>query len=179
MAQKSKNKISVASAVGGRTPLWDHVLAYGIAIMSVGLTASLGSTFTYSSVRSSWYECIQPKDITPPRAVFPVVWSILYVLIAIAMGRAIALKHHTIVALFAMNLCLNAAWSWAYFTQRDVILAFAIIAVLMLTIVAIILTCPDPIVKYTMIPYAIWVAFATLLNAMSIKNVRECQKTQN
>ncbi|MBU0585942.1 tryptophan-rich sensory protein, partial [Candidatus Micrarchaeota archaeon] len=51
-----------------------------VCILAVGITAYFGSLFTAPSIASGWYEIIKP-DIAPPNFVFPIVWTVLYLMI--------------------------------------------------------------------------------------------------
>ena len=62
----------------------NFVLIFIICLLIVFLVAFLGSIFTSSGVNSLWYDSIKPK-ITPPNWVFPLVWNILFLLIAISL----------------------------------------------------------------------------------------------
>ena len=55
-----------------------------ISLISVYAVAFIGSIFTTSAVKSAWYQSIKPA-ITPPNWVFPVVWNILFFLIALSL----------------------------------------------------------------------------------------------
>lgn len=59
----------------------NNTIISSIAIIS---TAFIGSQFTKSHVDTQWYECIKP-NITPPKYIFPIVWTILYILLAIIL----------------------------------------------------------------------------------------------
>ena len=59
----------------------NNTIISSIAIIS---TAFIGSQFTKSNVNIQWYECIKP-NITPPKYIFPIVWTILYILLAIIL----------------------------------------------------------------------------------------------
>ena len=71
------------------------------------------------------------------------------------------------IVLFGWQLLLNAAWSWLFFGRQAVGLALVDIVVLLLSIIAtIVVFWPiSRVAGALMIPYAVWVAFATALNA--------------
>lgn len=153
------------------------VIAYAIAGLAVALCALVGTYFTNKRVESKWYECIKPK-ITPPAIVFPIVWTILYVLFAIAFGRTLHLyaSDFALVFAFILNLICNALWCYLFFAGKSLVPAIITIVTLMLTLVAIFVRASqDRFVRYSMVPYMAWVTFATVLNAMALPNGPKCE----
>lgn len=142
--------------------------AYLISSVAVIFTSLCGSYFTSKSVKSDWYDSMRPS-ITPPAFVFPIVWTILYILIAIAFGRVISANNWICILLFAINLMLNISWCYLYFYKKSPSIALVHIIFILLTILNIMYVANDKIVVYLMIPYLAWVSFATLLNFLSIK----------
>lgn len=93
---------------------------------AVTATAALGGLASGSAVRSSWYEQLRKPSYQPPRQVFPVVWPALYADIATVSAFAIDQLNETgqdrqrqaYQAALAVNLVLNASWSWLFFNRR-------------------------------------------------------------
>ena len=90
-----------------------------ICFIIVYLVAFIGSIFTSSAVNSQWYSSIKPS-ITPPNYVFPIVWNILFFLIAFSLYLAwINSKNKKIKTkvawAFGVNFILNIFWSVFYF----------------------------------------------------------------
>ena len=141
--------------------------------LSVVLTSLLASYLTNKSVKSEWYKCISP-DITPPSYIFPIVWSILYVLIAISFSIAIKNDDKNAIYLFSSNLVLNILWCYFYFYKKNIKLAFAIIMILIINTLSIIITMKSN-VKFVLILYFKWLCFAALLNYKSIEKIEECK----
>jgi translocator protein len=154
------------------------LLAYAIATVAVVATSGLGSYFTNSSVKSAWYDCIKPP-ITPPPIVFPIVWTVLYILLAIAFGRSLAEPNVNVmlIAIFVANLVLNVLWCYLYFKEKMIVTALMAILAIFMSIITIIALTEDPIVRYCVIPYAVWIAFATVLNAWSVSNIKKCRES--
>lgn len=143
------------------------VLIASLAI--VFLIAALGSIFTSSSVNSSWYSDNKPS-FTPPSWLFGPVWTILYIMIAFSLYfvwiKANAKQKKKITLIFGANLLLNMIWSWLFFGLQNPILAFFDILLILSTIVAMIIVTREINIKSTwfLLPYLMWVCFATLLN---------------
>ena len=117
-----------------------------------------------------WYQSIKPS-FTPPNYVFPIVWNILFFLIAISLYLAwtSAKKKEMkrkIAAVFGMNLLLNFLWSFLFFAKQNPVGAFFDLIALLITIVAMIYTTykVNKTSAYLLVPYLLWVSFAGFLN---------------
>ncbi|MEL7060727.1 MAG: TspO/MBR family protein [Acidobacteriota bacterium] len=114
----------------------------------------------------SWYDEIAKPGWTPPDWLFGPVWTLLYAMIAIAGWRLWTRRARPALALWVVQLVLNALWSWIFFGLHNLGLAFADIALLWLAIVATIVLArrPDPWAAGLLVPYLLWVTFAAALN---------------
>lgn len=146
-----------------------------ISLVVVYFTAFLGSIFTSPNTtpNSEYYNSVRPA-ITPPNWVFPVVWNILFFLIALSLyfawTRSNKKQKKGVAWVFAINLFLNAFWSFLYFGLQSPALAFVELIVLWLSIIAMIYITRK-ITKLSsclLIPYFLWVSFAGILNYLSI-----------
>ncbi|MBU2617016.1 MAG: tryptophan-rich sensory protein [Nanoarchaeota archaeon] len=148
-------------------------LNYKVLIASLVIVyaiAFIGSTFTSSSVSSDWYDSIKPS-ITPPNFVFPIVWNILFFLIAISIYISwISAKNtstkKSIAILFGLNLFFNVLWSFIFFSQQNPETAFFELIALWISIIALLILTYriNRTATYLLIPYALWVTFAGILN---------------
>jgi benzodiazapine receptor len=150
---------------------WKYI---SIAVISVVLVAAIGSIFTSAGVASSWYESAKPS-ITPPNWIFPVVWNILFVLIIISFYMSLSCSKNAgarkrIYFAFYLNFILNILWSFLYFTLRNPAAAFIDIIPLWFSIWLMIFAArkAGKIAAWLLVPYLAWVAFAAVLNFMSI-----------
>ena len=144
-----------------------------VCLAIVYFVAFIGSLFTNSAVKSAWYEQIKP-GITPPNWVFPVVWNILFFLIALSLyfvwtSRKNKNKKLTAVV-YLLNFNFNMLWSLLYFGLRNPLSAFYQIIVLWLSILLMIVYTwrIDRKAGYLLILYLLWVSFASILNYLSI-----------
>lgn len=131
--------------------------------------ATLGGLLTRTSVET-WYRALDKPGFTPPDGVFGPVWTVLYALMAVAAwrvwrrgavpGRAWAL------GLFMVQLALNLAWSALFFGMQWIGGALADIVLLLVAIGATALAFRrlDPLAGWLLLPYGLWVAYATVLN---------------
>jgi len=143
-----------------------------LSLIIVFAAAFIGSIFTSSQTDSDWYNGIRPK-ITPPNWVFPVVWNILFFLIALSLYFAwVSSKRNKkkVALLFGINFLLNILWSVFYFGMKNPALAFFDLILLWASIVTLIIFLHKINKKssYLLIPYFAWVSFAGILNYLSI-----------
>ncbi|SOE16741.1 TspO/MBR related protein [Hoeflea halophila] len=134
-----------------------------IIALLVLAVASTGAMFK----PGEWYRGLVRPPWTPPDRAFPVVWTILYIAIGVSgwlvwqdQGAGFAM------ALWLIQLVLNAAWSWLFFGRHRMDLAFADICLLLLAIVAYIAVAGSisPLAALLFVPYAAWVVLAAALN---------------
>lgn len=142
----------------------------------IGLAGWILLSFTAGIIGSqfepgTWYQQLQKPGWTPPAIVFPVVWPILYVMMGISAwwvwsdhgfgGARLAL------GLFILQLVFNAAWSWLFFGKHWMGVALIEIVVLWLLILGTIIAFGQfsKVAAYLLVPYLLWVTFATALNA--------------
>jgi tryptophan-rich sensory protein len=117
-----------------------------------------------------WYREIAKPSWTPPGWLFGPVWTLLYATIGVAgylaFGRSEGRQRTLAFGVYGLQLLLNALWSWLFFGLENPGLAFVDIAFLLVLIVAnIALFLPiRRAAGLLLVPYALWVAFATALN---------------
>ncbi len=112
-----------------------------------------------------WYAALAKPRFNPPNWVFAPAWSLLYVMIAAAGARTY--ERVSGFALWVAQLALNFAWTPAFFLLHRPALALCFIVALLAAILVFIVTrwTADWVSALLFVPYAAWVAFATLLNA--------------
>ncbi len=142
-------------------------------IVSYG-TGFVGSLFTVGETEGDWYQSVRPS-ITPPNWVFPVVWNILFLLIALSlwfawMSSSSKNQRIKICLLYGVNLFVNGLWSILYFGFHQPVWAFIDITLVLFTIMgAMIISWKiDKRASWLLLPYLLWVLFAMVLNYLSI-----------
>ena len=128
----------------------------------------IGSFFTTPSI-GSWYSKLNKPSFNPPNWVFGPVWTILYIMMGISFylvwtsGKK---NIKTAIIIFAVQLALNLLWSILFFGMHNPMLAFIEIALLWISILATIILFYriSPLAAYLLIPYLLWVSFASALN---------------
>lgn len=154
-----------------RAPPFSHprsLAALALSFAACFAISALGGAITAEPVKT-WYPLLAKPALTPPDIAFPIVWTALYALMAIAawrVWRAAGLSRaRTALLLFALQLVLNLGWSWLFFGQQMIGWALAEIGLLWLAIAACIFTFAqhDRIAAWLLLPYLLWVSFASYL----------------
>jgi tryptophan-rich sensory protein len=144
-----------------------------LCLLIVVLVSYFGSQFSVS-VNSSWYDSIRPA-ITPPSFVFPIAWGILYFLIALSLyfvwinSKSFA-NRKQVALVYGANLILNGLWTYLYFGLRNPLSGFIDIILIWISIWLMIFVAYriDKKAMWLLVPYLLWVSFASVLNFMSI-----------
>ena len=147
----------------------NNTLRLIISILLPQVTGALGALVTISYV-GSWYQTINKPSFTPPSWVFGLAWTTLYLLMGIALFLIWKSNHplkKQALWLFGIQLFLNGIWSPAFFGLESPILGLVIIVPLWIMIVVCIKVFfqVNKTASYLMVPYLLWVSFATALNA--------------
>ncbi len=137
------------------------------------VTAVAGGRFTARGI-GPWYDGLAKPAWTPPGAVIGAVWTVLYVLIAVASALVWSkapVGAGTYAVVLVVNLALNAGWCWLFFAARQPAAALAEIAVLELTCLALIALASraSTTAAWMLAPYAAWVLFAGFLNGSIVR----------
>jgi len=116
-----------------------------------------------------WYRTLSKPSWTPPDWLFPIAWSLLYLMIAIAgwlIWETPSESRTLLLALWGGQLILNASWSYVFFGRKEIGAAFIVLAGLWLTIAAFtILAWPvSARASVLFMPYLVWVSYAGALN---------------
>ena len=142
-----------------------------IVCFAVGLTASL----LQQESLMQWYPLLNKSSLTPPNIVFPIVWSVLYLLMGISVGIVAATPHPQrplVIAIFAVQLIINFLWCILFFTLRNPLLGLIDIVLLDVLVVLYIVRC-FPINRAAallFLPYIVWLMMASYLNGFILMN---------
>lgn len=133
------------------------------------LIGGIGAFFTISSVQS-WYLTINRPSWNPPNWLFGPVWTLLYFLMGIASFLIWKSEHpdrKKLMTLYFVQLFLNGLWSPAFFGAQSPMLGLVVILPLWMMILACIIhfKMVSKWASILMVPYLLWVSFATALNA--------------
>jgi len=148
----------------------NKILYLVIFVIVVQVAGLIGSIFTGQSV-DSWYQTLIKPEFNPPSWVFGPVWTILYLMMAVAAFfvwqkglNKKAVKCALLV--FVIQLALNVLWSFLFFGLQNPFFAFIELIILWIAILLTIIKfykVSKP-AAWLLIPYILWVSFAAILN---------------
>jgi tryptophan-rich sensory protein len=139
-------------------------------ILSILLSLTVGGLSALATASNmNIYDKITPPPLAPPGWLFPVVWTVLFILMGISAAiifTSKSRKKDDALFVYAVSLVLNFSWSIFFFNMQSFIVAFVILVALWLSIII-------TMIKYFKIkksaawlqlPYLLWVTFAGYLN---------------
>ena len=145
---------------------WKNYLFWIVLTEGVGLISALLSR----EGTAIYAQTIKKPPLSPPGIVFPIVWSILYLLMGIAVAK-ISLKEASTsrkknIYVYLIQLFFNFFWSIIFFDFQAFGIAFIWLVALWLLIVFMIIRFKyaDDVSPYILAPYLLWVSFAGYLN---------------
>ena len=121
-----------------------------------------------------WYKNLDKSHLNPPDYIFPIVWTILYIMIIISGYNYI--KNNPTdtfgISIFFIHLFFDIIWSYLFFTLKNPNIAFVDLILLWSTLLLTInhFYKKDKFSAYMLIPYFIWVSFAGYLNLHIVVN---------
>lgn len=132
---------------------------------AVGVT---GGVITAKSI-PHWYKKLKKPSFSPPSWVFGPVWTMLYALMGLStfiITEKKAAGQHVAISAFAVQLLFNFLWTFIFFGKRSPFAAFIDILFLWVAIVATVIFywCISRKAALLLIPYFLWVTFASVLN---------------
>lgn len=133
------------------------------------LAGIVGAIFTAQSVRT-WYTTLQKPAFSPPNWLFGPVWITLYTMMGIALyivwqkSETVSIPRIAFIA-FAVQLLLNALWSFLFFGLQSPLLGFVEISLLwvMIVVTMVLFWKVSVPAGLLLVPYLLWVSFATVL----------------
>lgn len=140
------------------------------------VAGTIGSLATFPNI-STWYSGLAKPGFNPPNWIFGPVWTTLYILMGISLyvfwTKAYKGSKRSGMLLFALQLALNALWSLVFFGMHWL---WGGVAVIVLLLLAIAMTARafwpvSQVATLLLVPYILWVSFATVLNiAVALMN---------
>ena len=134
------------------------------------VTSTLGRIITAKPVKG-WYTTLHKPSFNPPNWAFPVAWTLLFLLMAIAFWRILRTPPETrlrslAITLFVAQLIMNVSWSAAFFGANSPLFGMIVIVPFWILIVttAHVFGKIDRAAAWMLTPYIAWVAFASVLN---------------
>lgn len=145
-----------------------------LALLSVAIVFAAGAAGSLATIPNipTWYAGLAKPGFTPPNWLFGPVWTVLYLLMAVAFWRVLTLPREIpgrrrAIQWFVAQIVLNALWSIAFFGLHSPLGGLVLIALLLAAIVMTILAFRkvDGVAAWLLAPYPLWVGYASALNA--------------
>lgn len=137
-------------------------------LFTVGV-GSLGGVFTVAEI-PTWYASLNKPSFNPPNAIFAPMWTTIYILMGISfylIWKLPASQEKTKgIILFFIQFTLNFFWSFIFFNQHQIDAAMIEILIMWLFILLTIIQFRkmSKLAAWLLVPYILWVSFASLLN---------------
>ena len=150
--------------------MWKKIKPYAISILiSLGV-GGLSAWVTRDNM--TVFDTVEKPPLTPPAILFPIVWTILYVLMGISAARIYPNEARcprevkSALTVYGATLFLNFMWSVIFFNFRAFLISFLWLLILWIVILIMIRRFwkIEKLSAYLQIPYLIWVTFAGYLN---------------
>jgi len=149
----------------------DTFLPLIISFIISFLIAFIGSSATTPQIKGWYSVSIVKPPISPPNWIFAPVWTLLFIFMAISaylvwQNRRNNKNANIGLVSYLIQLILNCFWSISFFAMKSPLLAFIAIVLLWITILITIYYFfkVNKTAAYLIIPYILWVSFASILN---------------
>ena len=140
------------------------ILFIGLALLAGGIGALLGGNMDN-------FETLKKPPFSPPAILFPIVWTILYILMGISSYLICSNKtdqkfKNKASFVYILQLIVNSLWSLFFFRLNMILFAFIWLLLLILLVIIMIIKFYNikPLAAYLQIPYILWLLFAAVLN---------------
>ncbi|MEJ1229072.1 TspO and MBR related proteins [Pseudomonas sp. NFACC09-4] len=146
-------------------------MTFFIFLLACCAAASTGVIFK----PGQWYESLVKPRFTPPNWLFPVAWTVIYLLLAWAGYRLSMIPgSQQALALWAAQIALNTLWTPVFFGAHQVLAGMVVIALLWLVVAAMVVLALrlDVITGLILFPYLAWLCVAAALNFSILHNNR-------
>lgn len=140
---------------------------YITLVIFLVLVLAVGFTIGLTIQPGEWYQALAKPWFTPPKWLFAPAWTLVYILIALAGWRVKVSEgfNSTAFRLWMAQMVLNWAWTPVFFGFHEIRSGLTIIACLLAVVFAFVINVRDRWAKWCFAPYALWLVYATSLNA--------------
>ncbi|CAM3280568.1 sensory protein TspO [Pseudomonas floridensis] len=146
-------------------------MTFFIFLLACAAAASTGIIFK----PGQWYEKLVKPSFTPPNWLFPVAWTVIYLLLAWAGYRLSLIPgSQPVLALWAAQIALNTLWTPVFFGAHKLLAGMVIIAMLWIVVAAMLIMALrlDVLTGLMLFPYLLWLCVAAALNFSILRNDR-------
>ena len=141
---------------------------FRIYLRSILIPVIIGTVVGFITSGSMEYSSLIQPPLAPPAILFPIVWSILYVLMGVSYGilESNSLVDSNINSIYYAQLFVNALWSFFFFVFEWRFFAFLWILLLLALVILMIIRFyeKNKVAGLLQLPYLAWVTFASYLN---------------
>lgn len=154
---------------------WAYLRWAVVTVPFILLLGLASSRLAPAGAENAWYMALRKPDFQPPAIAFPIAWTLLYILMGLAVAMVINARgapgRGLALGLFWTQLALNLAWSPVFFAAHRVSLALTIIGALIVVVAATIVLFwrVRRVAAVMLIPYLGWLCFASTLNYQILK----------
>lgn len=139
-----------------------------IYIKAIAIPLIVGGVVGFLISKSIDYNDLEKPPLSPPSILFPIMWTILYILMGVSYGmlQNKSLVNDQVKLIYYVQLVVNAFWSIFFFLLKWRFFSFlwiVLLAILVYTMIKV-FKSKDKIAGILQIPYLLWVVFATYLN---------------
>lgn len=141
-----------------------------VCVPAVVLLGFISGQMAQNSPESLWFSALVKPAVYPPPETFGIVWTVLYVLMGLAFAMVVAARgaraRGFAVLAFIVQFALNLAWSPVFFGAHQITGGLFVIVALdvALIVTAVLFYRVRPLAAVLLVPYIVWVLFATYLN---------------
>ena len=139
-----------------------------IYVQSILIPLVLGGLVGFLISGSMDYDTLKQPPLAPPSLLFPIVWTLLYILMGVSYGILWdkGLNDRGINTIYYVQLAVNLLWPIAFFVLKWRLFAFIWILLLLALVITMIVKfyAKDKVAGLLQIPYGVWVLFASYLN---------------
>ena len=141
-----------------------------VCVPVIVLLGFLSGTAAQSGPQNPWFAALAKPAAYPPPQLFGIVWTVLYVMMGLALAMVLAARgargRGVAAIVFTVQLLLNLAWSPVFFGAHQLTGGLILIGVLDLTVLLTVFLFRKvrPVAALLLVPYVLWLLFATYLN---------------
>jgi tryptophan-rich sensory protein len=147
------------------------------------LLGILSGVLSNSGADNAWFAALRKPAAFPPPATFGLVWSVLYIMMGVALAIVIsaagARGRRAAVIAFVVQLVINLLWSPLFFGMHQMTWALVDIVILDVAVIITIVLFARirPAAAWLLAPYLAWILFATYLNFAFLQENRDLDGT--
>ena len=147
--------------------LKNKILSFFLFFIITFSASVVGGSVTIS-FKEPWYSSLIKSNLNPPDWVFAPVWTILYLMMTIAIWKFWHSKNRDMntIYIYFIHIIINTTWSIIFFAFHNLFMAFIVLIILIILIVLLIVRFRrvNMLSYYLMIPYLLWCFYALFLN---------------